>query len=446
MCYVSGFIGKNNQTFNTSKLLLLSIGNRSRGDQSTGLYTPANGIVKDNVGAEKFWGKNISSIIPDTIALLHGRFPTTAYRDACDSHPFQKEYENKKIVFIHNGCVSNVKTVADKFKLENPRVDTEIIGEQILREGVETLKELSGNLNILFVDPNDPTKLNVHRRNYPLFVGEAPEGLYFSSLEDPLKNICCENIKQLDEHKIYSYVNGICVEEKEIEKPPVAVFSYNRGSSSRGSSYYDNEDYGDYYGWRGDYNRSTYNKKTEPAKLPALANEDLTRSELIQGYISKKLEKFAERLYLDPVMLFKYCNMSLKDIEEMADPKENLASSLLEYTYIQKNFGVNVELFKEFEIAIQYLDYEGLDTYLPKGIRANTLVNHFKLRNEELYAICDALPSEQDKLITKYTGATIETVEIRSNLDNLPLKLVNKETTTTVATVGDVVNTQSTVH
>lgn len=401
MCYVQAFVGYKNKSVDLMKMIMLSVGNNSRGNQSTGLYSPVNGIIKDNVGFEQFFLKN-KEIVSDNLMIMHGRMPTTGFREAQDAHPFYKEYNNKKIIFVHNGVISNANTVSKTYNIEDPRVDSEIIGETILRKGIQQLKELQGNMNILWVDPTNPYRLMVQRRNNPLFVGITEEGLYFSSLENPLKTIGATDITSLDEHKVFTYEDGKLLSTEEIEKPTPIYPTYNYNYNK--SSYDDLWDEGEY-----DWTRSNYKGKKYSTSSSVSEKEDLSKSEeILSIYLAASLNEIQKKLFTNVEFLFKYCNITINQLEKMSKECKTEAE---ENDYLLNIIKINSKIYHVLKDCVfNKGSVEQFDEFLP--ISTHVLYDDFNFDLNDLFFI-SSLGDKKDmiKAIEFKTGKDIEVLE-----------------------------------
>lgn len=206
MCGIVGFVGTNNAQFdlNTIKILMY-VNSKERGTDACGVFTPELGILKSTGEAYDFLYKNEDKIVPSSIFIGHVRAKTKGANSDENAHPFQ--YEN--IVGAHNGTLTNnddlIKQVGG-----NPldfKVDSQAIFYRLGKDKKATvLSDLKGPAAVLFQDTTDPDVLYAFRNDErPLVFGKRPEGLYISSISDPLEWTNCTEI----EHALPGYIYRI---------------------------------------------------------------------------------------------------------------------------------------------------------------------------------------------------------------------------------------------
>ena len=258
------------------------------------------------------------------------------------------------------------------------RITSEIIGETILRKGIQQLKELQGNMNILWVDPTNPYRLMVQRRNNPLFVGRTEEGLYFSSLENPLKTIGATDITSLDEHKVFTYEDGKLVSTEEIEKPTPIYPAYNYNNYNN-SSYNDLWDEGEY-----DWTRSNYKGKKYSTSSSVSEKEDLSKSEeILSIYLAASLNEIQNKLFNNVEFLFKYCNITINQLEKMSKECKTEAE---ENDYLLNIIKINSKIYHVLKDCVfNKGSVEQFDEFLP--ISTHVLYDDFNFDLNDLFFI-----------------------------------------------------------
>jgi hypothetical protein len=216
MCGLVGF-----QSIDSGKLnilrakMLLQYLSESRGKDSTGIFSPEIGVVKNADSASKFLEgmydtKDIdfSKLNDSKIFIGHVRQKTHGEKKATNAHPFR--YEN--IVGAHNGVINNhTKLIPEgQFPIDYP-VDSMVIFARLHKDNnYKVLSEMIGAAAILFYNYKEPTILYAYRNSdRPLCYGFIEgEGIYFGSTEESLKVIDCTNIKEIKENILYKFENG----------------------------------------------------------------------------------------------------------------------------------------------------------------------------------------------------------------------------------------------
>lgn len=206
MCGIIGFSGAGKAAFdlNTIKILMY-VNSKERGTDACGVFTPKLGILKSTGEAYNFLYKNEEKITPSDIFIGHVRAKTKGVNSDENAHPFQ--YEN--IVGVHNGTLTNsddlIKEIGGlpiDFK-----VDSQAIFFRLGNDKKATvLSNLKGSAAVLFQDTTNPEVLYAFRNDErPLVFGKRPEGLYISSIQDPLEWTGCTDI----EHALPGYIYEI---------------------------------------------------------------------------------------------------------------------------------------------------------------------------------------------------------------------------------------------
>jgi hypothetical protein len=207
MCGIVGFSGKSE--YNVDKIKLLMYWNSvERGKDSTGVYTPIKGIIKEAESASKFICNDLN-IFPDNFLIGHVRYKTTGIIKKENAHPFQHD----NIVGVHNGTISNIWSLVSENGLKS--IDYDVDSDALFaiiakNENLSILSKTEGPLAIVFTDVNKfPNTLYCFRNSErTLFRGKIGEDMYISSIKEPLEAIGCEEVKEFKENCLYTIVDG----------------------------------------------------------------------------------------------------------------------------------------------------------------------------------------------------------------------------------------------
>jgi len=221
MCGLIGFSGNRGKKFDVSKIATLFMYNLERGQDATGFWTPKSGNIKSLEKASKFLNKEFKKIEPDCVLIGHVRAGSTYKNFITAAHPF----EGEKCVLAHNGTLTNSTYLANHYKIASNgyNTDTDLL-HKILEEnfGSKILSQIDGTASLLIHDKNAKLKKGQENstlfafrltHDRPLYYGFSPEGIYFSSMEEGLDFIGCEDIKQFDVGKLYTISEGKLVGE-----------------------------------------------------------------------------------------------------------------------------------------------------------------------------------------------------------------------------------------
>lgn len=223
MCGIVGFVGKNNAKFDLKTIkILMYMNSKERGTDACGVFTPELGILKSTGEAYDFLYKNEEKIIPSSIFIGHVRAKTKGLNSNENAHPFQ--YEN--IVGVHNGTLINNDDLVKEIG-GNPidfKVDSQAIFYRLGNDKKATvLSDLKGPAAVLFQDTTDPEILYAFRNDErPLVFGKKKEGLYISSIFDPLDWAGCTSIEYALPGYIYQIRNGEIAKKWKIKYNKVA--------------------------------------------------------------------------------------------------------------------------------------------------------------------------------------------------------------------------------
>lgn len=218
MCGIVGFSGKGKYDLLKIKFLLYwnSI---ERGTDSTGIYIPEVGIVKDNVRAEFFINddKHISKLTPSDTLLAHVRAKTVGANTIANAHPFKYG----RLVGLHNGSLKNHIRLCTEydFKISEYDVDSQVLISAMnknfedFEESVErfkVLEEYEGAAALLFYDEWEDVIYACHDKERPLFYGYINDGkdMYISSIKDSLEVIGCKEVTSFPINTVHKIKAG----------------------------------------------------------------------------------------------------------------------------------------------------------------------------------------------------------------------------------------------
>lgn len=218
MCGIASYLSFGKKEVDINKFNMLMIYNDTRGGHSSGIYNGKTTIKE--VGDSS----NILPLYePGKIMIGHTRYGTHGVLSKDNSHPFKYG----KYVGCHNGVLGNHEELCKKYNLLDTDVDSKTIFQLMNKIGIKaTIENISGTAAIVAHDVKDD-KLIVYRSGNPLFAGRTEEGIYFSSIKDPLVLIRCKSIIEIPAETIlifdntgevvYTYENVYMKEEKYVE-------------------------------------------------------------------------------------------------------------------------------------------------------------------------------------------------------------------------------------
>lgn len=215
MCGLVGFSGTQ---FNEERIKELLLANMSRGVDATGIYNN-NTITKESIIAIDFLAKH--DLVPESKFLGHCRAASYGNKtDVNNAHPFQ--YGD--CILIHNGTLKQLFDIAKLVGWTHAdfTVDSQILAKAVsINKHIEVFKELDGAVATIWTNQNNPNTIYCYRNaERPLYRGFiVGEGCYLSSIENSLKLIKCESIKEIKTNCIYTIQNGAIVSTNNITIP-----------------------------------------------------------------------------------------------------------------------------------------------------------------------------------------------------------------------------------
>lgn len=232
-CGLVGF-SSSNYLFSKEKIAMLMFHNQERGKDSTGLYSPLNGVKKSLLKAEDYIANSFySEVEEDDIFIGHVRASTYGLTNLKNAHPFHEG----NIVLAHNGTLDLPWNLCTNMGLSSAAydVDSHVLAASLNKEqNLKVLSKFEGSAAILFTDTNNPDYLYAYRnKERPLYRGITDEGMYISSTDKSLKMIGCKDIKEFKEDFFYIIKNGKIERYFKIKKnpfPKISTYTNNRNN------------------------------------------------------------------------------------------------------------------------------------------------------------------------------------------------------------------------
>ncbi len=236
-CGLVGFSSKTAASLDKLRMLLLL--NQERGKDSVGYYSTITASKEEPI-LNKYKGKPTEVLIdkdfvlpPCNLFIGHVRAATVGGVTVSNAHPF----EHGNIVLAMNGTLDNHWAIARKYDVSTTKihVDSEVLCAVLNKaQSKKPLTEILGPCAIIYTDKNT-NKMYVYRNiDRPLYRGMINGSMYISSLEDSLKMIQCDNIKEFKENTLYEIFDGVI--EKTYHVVRAKVEKSNDESLSKNSS------------------------------------------------------------------------------------------------------------------------------------------------------------------------------------------------------------------
>lgn len=200
-CGIFGFSGREGKKIDLRNLIILGLYNRTRGTDSCGYYY--NGHIEKGIDKEADFkdfivnNKFISGNLPSEILMAHTRKSTYGSHTLENAHP---HLINKNYVQTHNGTIKNIWSLCTKHGIPHADIHVDSIGlaSIIEKDGFGVLSDYEGFAALTMVFMDDPQILYLYHgasrekenetiyEERPLFLLKTTEGLYYSSMEEPL--------------------------------------------------------------------------------------------------------------------------------------------------------------------------------------------------------------------------------------------------------------------
>lgn len=207
-----------------AKLKVLGLYNQTRGKDSCGVFI--SGEVIKGIDKNRFFDEFIESIVlphpkDNLVVIAHTRSSTRGANTGGNAHPY---VINDDLIGAHNGTINNIDELCKKYDL-NPKdydVDSQALYHMIDKVGYEVLNEYKGYAALTFTRLSEPNTLYIYHgasrtikegtifEERPMYILEADEGIYYSSLEESLKAI-----RENENHPIYNMNYNVVLQIKD---------------------------------------------------------------------------------------------------------------------------------------------------------------------------------------------------------------------------------------
>lgn len=241
MCGLAGFSGKGNFDRTKMEFLLLWLA-LERGQDSTGIYSPKNNIIKSADVSYKFLRDSKMEYQEDTLFIGHVRAATMGNIIKSNAHPFNEG----NVILAHNGTLNNQYDLSTKYNLKFSKydVDSHVVCAALNEaQNFDPLSEIDGAASMLLADKNTPEILYVFKKGgktesekRTLFYGYINKDMYISSIQESLEFIGCVDVKSFEDDKLYTIRKGVIKSEKTVTnipyKRPTPILSYEKASTA----------------------------------------------------------------------------------------------------------------------------------------------------------------------------------------------------------------------
>lgn len=233
-CGLIAFCPNEGQKANITYMQLIATFNATRGTDSCGIYI--NNSVQKGVGMESdirdYMANNKIVYAPNCknkSIIAHARKSTKGVSNYANAHPFEVLNPDKtsKLIGAHNGTITNCFPLAKKYSVDYTYtdVDSKFLFEVIQKTGnFKILSDYEGAAALVMAYEEEPNTMYVFKgasREYktskeisderPLYLLKRPEGVYISSMIEPLKIIVNGN-KSL---KIQTFMENMVIKIKD---------------------------------------------------------------------------------------------------------------------------------------------------------------------------------------------------------------------------------------
>ncbi len=240
-CGIFGFSGS--RPVDLTKLRWLAAENQIRGIDSTGVF--GNHLFKEKGPAK------VVMLMPGFVAATKGAHTIQGHTRSAsagfavtkeNAHPFHYGYKDRnddekwsaEVVGAHNGFIIPEMLRYHEESLGFKKyfsVDSQLIFAALAKTGdVNTISQLEGGMAISFqILSHNPNRLYLYKREQtrPLFIGEASDGLYYSSLEDSLQYIGCRSTWELNPNQLYTLEGGEIIDVYKMPSPVLKSLAAN---------------------------------------------------------------------------------------------------------------------------------------------------------------------------------------------------------------------------
>lgn len=219
-CGLIGFSGGDNFDKNKIKTLIY-INSIERGEDSTGLYSPLNGLNKSLKKGSEFATEHDTDFKEDTLLIAHVRSSTIGNTIVGNAHPF----ERGNYILAHNGTLTNHWDLLRKYNLgydSGYSVDSDMIAGCLAKDNnFDVLKLINGGAAFLIHDKTVPNRLYAFKnKERPLFKGLIDGNMYISSIKESLVLIGCINIKEFKDDTLYIIEDAKIIKTLSVKNTP----------------------------------------------------------------------------------------------------------------------------------------------------------------------------------------------------------------------------------
>lgn len=259
-CGIWGFNGREGKKVNMTKILILGLYNRTRGTDSFGYYYNGNIVkgvdkeadFKDFIAIKKI----ISGDLPHETLMCHARKSTYGAHSAENAHP----HEVGNYVQTHNGTIKDIWTLCTNHKIIHTNIHVDSIGlaHIIEQDGFSVLNDYGGYAALTMVFKDDPLSFYLYHgasketkdgdlyEERPLWYLKTTEGIYYSSMKEPLDliNIGKNKPEVLPHNNVFKLQNGEIInsvykvkrDENNVSKIVTSTY-YNKNEFTRETGY-----------------------------------------------------------------------------------------------------------------------------------------------------------------------------------------------------------------